>query len=133
MAKYLSEITFKRVSGGYLDTSVHKMLLPFEYAKVFCDFISPAGKLDFADFFEEDIEFQEIIFEAYGDIDEDDFEAEVEFLKENARSNPDIMMEIFDIFLGEGKVSQVKAAGTDKSYLLLRDLTGKNPDYTAIL
>ena len=53
MAKFLSEITFKRSFETYTETSVHKLLLPFEYAKAFCDFINPQGTLDFADFFEE--------------------------------------------------------------------------------
>ena len=137
MAKYMSEITLKRIYENFTETSVHKMLLPFEYAKAFCDFISPAGKLDFAEYFEEDIEFQEIIFEAYGDIDEDDFEDEIDFLKENARKNPDIIMEIFDIFLGDGDATYTctpyKTAHPKKEVCLLRDLTGKNPDYTAVL
>ncbi len=136
MAKFMSELTFKRTYENYTETSVHKMLLPFEYAKAFCDFINPRGKLDFGEFFEEDIEFQEIIFEAYGDIDEDDFEDEVEFLKENARKNPDIMMEIFDIFLGDGIKTYdgtPSSAPLKKEAILLRDLTGKNSDFTVIL
>lgn len=137
MAKFISEITFKRTYETYTETSVHKLLLPFEYAKAFCDFINPNGKLDFGEYFEDDLEFQEIIFEAYGDIDEDDFEEEIEFLKENARKNPDIMMEIFDVFLGDGDVSfsgtPAVSQKPKKQVCILRDLTGKNTDFTAIL
>lgn len=137
MPKFMSEITFKKTYESYTETAVHKLLLPFEYAKAFCDFINPNGKLDFGDFFEDDIEFQEIIYEAYGDIDEDDFEDEIEYLKENARKNPGIMMEIFDIFLGDGVVtfsgSPVSSEKLKKQICILRDLTEKNSDYTAIL
>ena len=136
MAKFMSELTFKRTFKDYSETSVHKLLLPFKYAKAFCDFISPSGKLDFGDFFEDDIEFQEIIFEAYGDIDEDDFDDEIEFLKENARKNPDIMMEIFDVFLGDGlKICEGKPSSAPllKEICILRDLTGENTDYISIL
>ena len=136
MAKFMSELTFKRTYADYTETVVHKLLLPFEYAKAFCDFINPHGKLDFGDFFEDDIEFQEIIFEAYGDIDEDDFEDEVEFLKENARQNPHIMMEIFDVFLGDGEITyegKPSSSPLKKEICFLRDLTGKHPDFTAIL
>lgn len=137
MSKFLSEITFKRIYDGFTETTVHKLLLPFEYAKAFCDFISPNGKLDFAEYFENDLEFQEIIFEAYGDIDDDDFEAEIEFLKENVRKDPSIMMEIFDIFLGDGTlISGKKHSLCDKpsrETCILRDLTCKNADYISVL
>ncbi len=137
MSKFLSEITFKRSFETYTETSVHKLLLPFEYAKAFCDFINPQGALDFADFFEDDLEFQEIIFEAYGDIDEDDFETEVEYLKENCRKNPGLMREIFDIFMTEGKIehsnSPVLNEKLKKEVAVLRDLTGRNNEFFTVL
>ena len=130
--KFLTEITFHRDFDTFSETAMHKLLLPFEYAVIFCDLISKNGKLDFGECFEEDLEFQEIIYEAYGDIDDDDFEDEIEFLKENARKNTNLIKEIFDVFLGDAKVSTSGTVSVGapllKETYIIRDLTGKKPD-----
>lgn len=128
--KFLTEITFLRNYENYTETAVYKILLPFKYAVIFCDLISKNGKLDFGECFEEDLDFQEIIYESYDDIDDDDFETEVEYLKENARKCPDIIREIFDVFLGTGKItSNGSGAGKLlKETYVIHDLTGEHTD-----
>ena len=130
MAKYLSELIFITFSSNKKVSTKYKLLLPYKYAKIFCNLISGEGKKKFSDYFEDDIEFQEIIFEFYGDIDEDIFEEEVEYLKESG--TPEIFMEILDFFLDDGVKTSENYNGklNNSTVLLLKDLTGNKPDYT---
>ncbi|MBQ3054038.1 MAG: hypothetical protein IJC89_03950 [Clostridia bacterium] len=140
--KYLSEITMETLySSGEKEITKYKLLLPFRYSSAFCDLMSENGKISFPYFFEEDIEFQEILFEAYGDIDEDDFENEIEYIKENWDKNRDIFREILDIFLSEPETSYYSkgdypadklspfASKKEVITLIAHDLLLKEPDF----
>ncbi len=150
--KYITEITFCRFfycsdSNRYKETAIHKILLPYKYTVMFCDLISKFGKLDFAQCFEDDLEFQEIIYETFEDIDDDQFEDEVEFMKENARKDLSVIRDCFEIFLDDGKRIFEKENGekitykqlcalspeTVKEECFVRDLTGKNPDFSIVI
>ena len=127
MPRYLSEITFTDFKNNKKISTKYKLLLPYKYAKIFCNLVSGDSKKGFSDYFEGDLEFQEIIYEFYGDIDEDSFEDEVEFLKESG--TPEMFMEILDFFMDDGVKTSETFDGKSSSVIVLKDLSGDKPDY----